>query len=221
MNYLVIAIIALLIWSLIDGYRKGFMKTVFALVSWVIVLVFCNVATPMVADFLMEETSLVDSISGVISEKLNEVIAESGVTEFEDGLPEELKVALLGENGNLEEIIASNGEVVINSTSVVYTIVSVIALILVIVVTRVALLVLDIILGIASKLPIIGSMDKLLGLLCGGVKGLLLSWLVLTVITVLAYTGTNMEWVSYISESQFLSWLQENNFILKMFAVGQ
>lgn len=221
MNYLVIAIIALLIWSIFDGYRKGFMKTVFALVSWILVLVLCNVATPMVTEFLVEETGLVDSISGAISEKLDEVIAESGVTEFEEGLPEELKAALLGENGNLEEIIASNGEMVINSTSIVYTIISVIAFILVVVVTRVAMLVLDVILGIASKLPIIGPMDKLLGLLCGGVKGLLISWLVLAVITVLAYTGTNAEWMVYISESQLLSWLQENNFILKMLVAGQ
>lgn len=221
MNYLVIAIAILFAWCLFEGYKKGFMRGLFGLISWVLVLILCYVATPMVTDLLIEETNIEESITESISAKLNEMIAESGVAELEESLPEELKVALMGEGGNMEEILASNGEMVINSTSIVYTAVSIIALIIVMVVTKILMIVLDAILGIATKLPVIGSIDKLLGLLCGGVKGLLISWIVLTVITVLAYTGTNTELVAYISDSQLLTWLQDNNFILKMFITGQ
>lgn len=221
MNYLVIAIIALLVWGLFDGYRKGFMKTVFALVSWIIVLVLCNVATPMVADFLIEETNIEATISESISTKLSEIVAESGVAELEQNMPEELKTALLGEEGSLEGMIAANGEMMIDSSSIVNVVVGVIAFVLVVVVSRVAMMVIELVLGIAAKLPIIGSVDKLLGLLCGGAKGLLICWIVLAVVSVMAVSGGNAELASYIAESQLLTWIQDNNFILKMFVTGQ
>lgn len=221
MNYLLIVVLLVLAWSLFDGYKKGFMRGVFALLSWIIVLVLCNVATPIVTDFLIEETSIEESISETITEKLNVMIAESGVVEFEQAVPEELKVALLGEEGNMEEILAANGQMVINSSSIVYTIISAVALIIVIVVTRILMVVIDMVLGVASKLPIIGPADKLLGIVCGGAKGLIICWIVLAIITVMALTGTNTELASYITESQLLAWLQDNNFVLKIFTPGQ
>lgn len=217
MNFLVIAVLLILAWSLFDGYKKGFMRGVFALLSWVIVLVVCNVATPMVTDLLIEETSIDESITESISVKLNEMIVESNISEIEEGIPEELRTALLGEEGNMEEILAANGQMVINSTSIVYTVVSIVALVVVVVVTRILVMVVDKVLHIASKLPIIGPADKLLGIACGGAKGMLICWLVLAIVSVMTLTGMNTELATYITESQLLTWMQENNFILKMF----
>ena len=76
-------------------------------------------------------------------------------------------------------------------------------------------------LGIASKLPIIGSVDKLLGVLCGGAKGIILCWIVLAVVPVVAVSSGNAELASYISQSQLLTWMQDNNLFLKMFIAGQ
>lgn len=221
MNYLLIAVLLLLAWNLFDGYRKGFMRTVFSLVSWILVLVVINYATPMVTDFLMEETSIAETVSGALEEKINEVIAESGIEGFEENLPEELKAALSGANGGFEEILNADGEVIINSTSIVYTVVWVIAVILVIIVTRIAMLIIDAILGLASKLPIIGSLDKLLGILCGAANGLLTSWIILAIVPMLTIPGINIDFAACIEQSQLLTWMQQNNFILKMFGEGQ
>lgn len=220
MNYLVIAILALLIWSVFDGYKKGFMRTVFALVSWIVVLVVCNVATPMVTDFLMEETSVAESVGNVLAEKVNEVIAESGVGELEQSLPEEWK-ELLGQNGSLEGLLDVDGTMLVNATSIVHTIVSILAFVLVIVITRILVWVIDKVLGIASKLPIIGSLDKLLGFVCGAAKGILLCWIILAVLSVAVIPNVDINFAMLIQESQLLTWLQENNFILKMFVGGQ
>ena len=221
MNYLLIAVLVLLVWNLFQGYKKGFMKTVFALVSWVIVLMACNIATPMVTDFLMEETEIAVTITQALEEKINEMIAESGVLQMEENIPDELQAALLGEAGGFEEILNSGGEMKVNSTSIVYTLVWIVAVILVIVVTRVALMLIDFVLGIAAKLPIIGSLDKVLGVLFGGAKGLLVCWLLLAVVGVLSITGANADLAAYITQSQFLTWMQDNNFILNMFVAGQ
>lgn len=216
MNWLVIVIIACLVLNVFEGYRTGFMRTVFSLVSWILVLIICNVATPMVTDFLIEETNIEESISMSISGQINQLIAESDIVELEQTIPEELREALLGEGGSLEDILSSNGEAVVEATSIVHTIVSAVGLIIVLIVSRVFLFIVDGVLGIASKLPVIGSMDKILGIACGGIKGVLLCWVILAIVYVLAFTGTNTELANLIAESQLLSWMQENNYILQM-----
>lgn len=76
------------------------------------------------------------------------------------------------------------------------------------------LFIIDKVLGIASKLPIIGSFDKILGIIIGAMKGLLYCWIVLTIITVLALTGTNTSYIELVYESELLTWLYENNLLL-------
>ena len=220
MNYLLIAVLVILGWSLIDGYKKGFMRTVFALVSWIIVLVICYIATPMVTDFLMEETAIAQSVGDSIAEKINEVIAESDIGALEQNIPEELRGLLLGENSSLEEALNLDGSVLVEATSIVRTIVSIIAFVLVVVVTRILVWLVDKVLGLASKLPIIGSLDKLLGFVSGGAKGILLCWIVLAVVSVVAIPNVNIDFSVLIAESQLLTWLQNNNFILKIFVAG-
>ena len=82
--------------------------------------------------------------------------------------------------------------------------------------SRVALVVVNVVLGIASKLPLIGPLDKMFGVVCGTGKGVIWSWILLTVVSIMAITGTNTEWAGYIADSRLLAWLQENNMILNL-----
>lgn len=232
MNILVVLILAIVLFSVLAGYKNGFLKTAFSLVSWIVVLVICNVATPMVTQMLIEKTDIEITIQAALDAKIDEVIsnalAESGVSELPDVLangvsleiPEELQVALPEElknmlqNGNPElDGVTHN---VIDTAAIVESVVGIIALLIVLVFSRVAIMVVNIVLGIASKLPLIGPLDKILGLACGAGKGLIWSWIVLAIVSVLALTGVNTEWAGYIAESQILTWLQENNVILNL-----
>jgi len=58
MNILVVLILAIVLFSVLAGYKNGFLKTAFSLVSWIVVLVICNVATPMVTQMLIEKTDI-------------------------------------------------------------------------------------------------------------------------------------------------------------------
>ena len=216
MNILVVIIFAVFLLSIFVGYKNGFLKTVFSLVAWMIALVVCNVATPLVADFLMEKTTIAMDVQIVIEEKINEVLAQtidvSEIGAINAAIPEELKGLLFGEEETFGDSI-SVGQV-FDVAPLVESVMSIIAFLIVIVVTRVGLLVVELVLGIASKLPLIGPLDKLLGLVCGAGKGLIWCWVILAVISVLALTGTSTEWAAYISESELLTWLQENNVLL-------
>ena len=216
MNILVIIILGVFLLSLFAGYKNGFLKTVFSLISWIIALVVCNVATPLVADFLIEKTTIATDVQIVIEEKINEVLAQTiDTTEIgaiDAAIPEELKGLLFGEEESFGDSISV--ENMFNVTPLVESVMSIIAFLIVIVVIRIALLIVELVLGIASKLPLIGPLDKMLGFVCGAGKGLIWCWVILAVISVLALTGTNTEWAAYIAESELLTWLQENNILL-------
>lgn len=221
MNGLLIAILTICILSMYSGYKKGFLKTAFSLVSWIIVLFLCNYTTPIIANFLLEETQIESVIQQMVDEKtaqaLNEMFETSEIGELESALPEELKVALLGEHQSIQDVILNGGffDTAYLANQIINTISFVIALILI----RVLVTIVERAISLVSKLPLIGDFDKLLGFLIGIGKGVLYSWALLTAVTVLALAGINMQLVTLISESQFLTWLQKNNIILN-FIVG-
>jgi len=218
MNILLIIVLAVFALSVFCGYKKGFLKTAFELVSWVLVLLLCNYATPIVTNILIEKTDIEVMVQTTIDAKIGEVITEtletSGVAELEAALPAELKTALLGENGSLKDVVA-NGEA-LDTTSLVNGIVGILGFVITVIVLRFAMVVVEIVLAIIGKLPLIGPLDKILGLGCGAVKGVILCWVVLAVVSVLALTGVNTEFAAYISQSELLTWLQDNNLLLNL-----
>jgi len=230
MNILVLVILAVLLVSIFAGYKNGFLKTVLSLVSWLVVLVACYVATPMVADFLIQNTEIETTIQGILDAKIDEMIQEAmeeaGLSELQEvipedmekiELPEELQAALPEE---LRELFSDNEDEMeaelVDTAAIAEKVVEIISLLLVLVFTRCALLIVNVVLGIASKLPLIGPLDRILGLACGAGKGVVFTWIILTVVSVLALTGVNTEWAGYIAESELLTWLQNNNVILNL-----
>lgn len=218
MNILTIIILAVLVLSVFSGYKKGFLKTAFSLVSWIVVLVLCNFATPIVTDMLIENTDIEVVVQTTVDTKINEVINEtletSDLAELEAALPAELKTALLGENGSLQEVVA-NGTA-LDTTALVNGIVGILGFVITVIILRLAMVVVEVVLNIVAKLPLIGPMDKLLGLACGAGKGIILCWVILAIVSVLALTGVNTELATYISQSELLTWLQDNNVLLNL-----
>lgn len=216
MNILTIIILAVLVLSVFSGYKKGFLKTAFSLVSWIVVLVLCNFATPIVTDMLIENTDIEVVVQTTVDTKINEVINEtletSDLAELEAALPAELKTALLGENGSLQEVVA-NGTA-LDTTALVNGIVGILGFVITVIILRLAMVVVEVVLNIVAKLPLIGPMDKLLGLACGAGKGIILCWVILAIVSVLALTGVNTAFATYISQSELLTWLQDNNVLL-------
>lgn len=218
MNILTIIILVVFALCVFSGFKKGFLKTAFSLVSWILVLVLCEFATPIVTDILIEKTDVEVMVQATVDAKIGEVIAgaieSSGVAELEATLPAELKTVLLGENGSLQDAVA-NG-VKLDTSALINGIVGILGFVVTLILLRIAMVVVEVVLGIVAKLPLIGPMDKLLGIGCGAAKGLIWCWVILAVVSVLALTGVNTEYATYISQSELLTWLQDNNVLLNL-----
>ena len=220
MNILLIVILAVFAVCVFSGYKKGFLKTAFSLVSWILVLVLCKFATPIVTDLLIEYTDVevvvYGTVDGKVTEAVEQALQNNGVSELEAALPADLKNMLLGENESIADALLNSGS--LDVTPVVNGIVGILGFVVTVIVLRIAMVVVEILLNVVSKLPLIGPMDKFLGIGCGAVKGIIWCWVILAVVSILALTGANTEFAAYISESEILTWLQNNNLLLNLIA---
>lgn len=216
MNILTIIILAVFALCVFSGFKKGFLKTAFSLVSWILVLVLCNFATPIVTDLLIQNTDIevvvYETVDAKVKEAVEDAVQNQGVSELEAALPAELKEMLLGDNESIADALM--GAASLDVTPVVDGIVGILGFVVTVILLRIAMVIVELALGIVAKLPLIGPMDKLLGVACGAGKGLIWCWVILAVVATLALTGTNTELAGYISQSEILTWLQDNNLIL-------
>ena len=218
MNILTIIILAVFALCVFSGFSKGFLKTAFSLVSWIIVLVLCDFATPIVTDMLVQNTDIEivvqQTIEAKVMDALEQVVENSNISELEATLPAGLKDLLLGEYETLPELLMNTTS--LDLTPVVDGIIGIIGFVVTVILLRIAMVIAEFALGIVSKLPLIGPMDKLLGIACGAGKGLIWCWIILAVVSVLALTGVNTDFAAYISQSEILTWLQDNNLLLNV-----
>ncbi|MBQ3559302.1 MAG: CvpA family protein [Agathobacter sp.] len=217
MNILLIIVLAVFAIFVFKGYKKGFLKTAFSLVSWILILILCNFATPMVTAALIEHTPIDEAVQTTVDAKVGEIIAEtlesSSIAELEATLPAELKALILGENESLQDVIANGA---LDTSVLVSGVVNIFGFIVTVIVLRVIMSLIEIVLTIVGKLPLIGPLDKLLGLACGAGEGLIWCWLLLAAVSLMALTGVNTEFAAYISQSELLTWLQDNNLLLNL-----
>lgn len=220
MNILLIILLAVFAVCVVSGYKKGFLKTAFSLVSWILVLVLCKFATPIVTDLLIQHTDVevvvYETVDDKVSEAVEQALQNNGVSEIEAALPAGLKNMLLGENESIADALLNSGT--LDVTPVVNGIVGILGFVVTVIILRIAMVVVEFLLGVVSKLPLIGPMDKFLGIGCGAVKGIIWCWVILAVVSILALTGANTEFAAYILESEILTWLQNNNLLLNLIA---
>jgi hypothetical protein len=157
-----------------------------------------------------------ETVDGKVKDAVEEALQNKGVSEIEAALPAELKNLLLGENESIADALMGSGA--LDVTPVVDGIVGILGFVVTVIILRIAMVIVEFLLGVVSKLPLIGPMDKFLGIGCGAVKGLIWCWVILAVVSILALTGANTEFAAYISQSEILTWLQNNNLLLNLIA---
>ena len=76
MNWLLIIIVLLLALCVVNGYRKGFLRMMYSMVSWVIMFALVTWATPYINTFLMDNTSIYQTIAVYCEQQIREKTAK-------------------------------------------------------------------------------------------------------------------------------------------------
>lgn len=227
MNWVLILVLLTLIFSVIEGYRKGLLRIVYSLVSWILVLVFVSWATPYMNQYLLENTSIYERVAAhceeVVRQSANERTEAAtdekkselmnlgvnvpnsvieGILQNTSGVADDF----LEESGIYDQIAAGLANFVVEGIS--FVIALVLAWILVHIISQ--------ILGIVSHIPILKGVNRFLGLFAGAVHGMLIVWIAFYMIALCSTGEVGKALISYIYENQFLTFLYENNLVLTL-----
>lgn len=226
MNTLTVIVLLVLAVFAINGYIRGFVKTLASMFLFVLAAVLVYYATPYVSSFLSTATPL----HSIVEKKCGEFLAgndeEQKMQEMsrqeqdewidELPLPEILKEQLRDNNNSYiyENLMADTfgqyfaryfADLILNILSYVITFVFV-TLIL-----RMMVMTLDII----TRLPVLKGANRMMGLLLGAVQGVAVLWLAFLVLTVFAHTESGGKLMTMVNESPFLSMMYNMNLFLK------
>lgn len=233
MNWVLISVLAILVISIIRGYRKGFLRIAYSLVAWILMMAFTSWLTPYISDFLVENTGVYTTIEQNceqrLREKANEKVEEQTqetkeevsasdsemkklLSEFGIALPDSVgeKVCeniagtageLLEQSGVYESIAKGMADFILNGISFF------LALLLAILISRV----IERCLALFSRIPILGGINRLLGLFAGAVYGMCLICLAFYLIAICSSSEFGKFAYSYIQENGMLLYLYENN----------
>ncbi len=244
MNWVLILLVLILAWNIAWGYHTGFLRVVYSLGKWILIIAILIWMTPIVANLLTHETKLPATIEKRVEEhikakgeeavknqadsqtkKLKEETSQSDKDSGEEVnslvalgimLPDavveqipdlgELAQQSLEESGIYDKLTKKITEMAI------YGIAGIAVLIIAFVVCHVVVTIFKVI----EKLPGIRQVNHGLGIAAGGVKGMVLIWLLLALLALEVGSTAGQFMIPYIYESPVLEWLYENNLILNI-----
>ena len=192
MNWLLILVVLLVAGNIVWGFFRGFLRVVYSMAAWILILFFVTFATPYVADWMTEHTGLDTRIEKNCKEKLQNAVAGEEKSTEEQNTQEQKDLSGLGMKlpANVWNQIGDTHKLADGwmEQSGLYNTV--------------------------AKLPVIGEVNHMLGGIAGLIKGLLLVWLVFAFAAMGAATEAGSVVIDAVYQSEILQWLYENNLIL-------
>ena len=221
MNWVLMLVLLVLVCCAIYGYTKGFLRIVFSLVAWVIVLVFVSWATPHVSQWIQENTTIYEKIEAACEESVRRAaqgkMEEGAVEQYGEAgelgldLPESVMAQIVsGASGAADTVLAETGVYAGIAQSLAGFIVPVLIL------SWILVHVISALLGIVSHIPILKGVNRFTGMLAGLMEGLLIVWIAFYIVALCSTGETGRVIVSYINQSAFLKELYENNILLSL-----
>ncbi|MCL2752532.1 MAG: CvpA family protein [Defluviitaleaceae bacterium] len=223
MNWLDILVILIMAACILGGMWRGFIRAILGFTSFIIAIFLTNLLYPSLGRFLRGIDGLYASMSTSISRMLNlEGRFEQGIhgtyTQFIENLPLPAAVRDTLLQNYSDQTVAES----LNATGVVDYIsgflaglaINIIAIVVVFVLVLIGLAVLSRSLNLVAKLPVIRTLNKLLGAAVGAVFGLLLTWLVLGIVVVYFSANSATDMQALLEASVIARPINEANFML-------
>lgn len=197
MNWLLIATIAIVAWSMVSGYMKGLIRIVYSFVSWIMVMCGSVFAAPYLREYIEKNTQINEMIYEQVNKSVegNDILTNSGY---------EMVDMLLGKTGIYKELSYEITQVIMNAMSF-FAVMAMLGIIF--------LFIGRMIWGV-EKLPIIGVANRMAGTAVGFARGMIMVWLLFSIITIAGTSKMGMKLIPYIKESVLLNIIYEYNPIL-------
>lgn len=210
-------VIGIIFLSTFLGYKKGLIGVAFKIASFIIAIIITLILFKPISNFIINNTEFAQTIENTIVQKLSTAEIENGQIKQENSdLPEVIVNYInVGLQNTVNE--AKDSIVKIVARNLAETIVEIIVIIGLFIITRLLLLFAKAILEAISEIPIIKQFNKAGGILYGILRGLLLIYLMLAIISLILPMLDKTSILNIINNSILTKVLYNNNIILMIF----
>ena len=205
-----IIILLVLILATYFGYRKGFLKTFTGVISIILSFVIAMTFSAQIENYI-KTTPVYDSICKNIEKNISkettndtEEYNTSKLNMPRDMIEKIKEDAIEKKQDVTNSIVEGIGNVAVKIFSVI----------LIFVLVRLFIMLLLSGFGIIKKLPFIGWFDRILGGLFGFLRGFLIVYLLLAIVSVFASFNTQNTFVNVVKQSEFAKVMYNNNVFL-------
>ena len=232
MNELLIAVGVIFLICLIVGFVRGFIKIVASLAVTIATIILVMFLSPYVSNAILEHTPLEKKVQEYCAGLLTSEEQEpASAEEFrENDYTREEQISMIeGAKlpGVFQKLLLDNNNSEIYETLGVKTfgdyicryfaklIADILGFLLTFLVLTIVARIVVYVFGFIEKLPIIGGFNRVAGGALGLVTGLIFVWVLFVAITLLYRTDFGMNCFKNIEESQILTFLYDNNLLMK------
>ena len=198
-----IIILVFILLSAIGGYRKGLISLGIHLFAFVLALLISFVLYRPIGNIIINTTQVDETIQATIQKNAETMVNTKG---FENDLTKSLVES--AENGMLPEV----------SKELAYNIVYLGTMIVLFLVLRVCLMLVNTVANAISKLPVLDQVNKLGGAAYGVVRGIIITYAVLLIISLVIAINPTTKLAQMINDTYLAKTMMENN-ILNVFFV--
>ena len=201
-------IVIVLIFTAVQGYRHGFVRTFLHTVGWILAVVLGFVWYPHVMGFLKEKTRFYTAVHSKIAERIAEN-ASTATDSAMTGIPEVIR-------GLLDKAVNSATSAIATSisdtlTGLLFNIIGFLAVALLI---KLVLLIFTSLFSKEKNGGLIGGIDGLFGLFAGALKGIIIVYILLALMVPVANLSGSSFLMDQINASALGIYLYDNNLIL-------
>lgn len=218
--------IAILILSCLRGYRRGLIREVVSLICVVLSIVLVWFINPYVNNYIRENTSIYETIQqncskfaeekGIKAQTVTEESQENAISDLDfpdllsGGLTENNNSSVyqyLSVNTFSDYVVGYLAQIVVNGIS--FLISFILATLFIRCITWAT--------NLIAGLPVIRGVNKIAGGLLGGVKFVIMIWILFLVFTVLCNTKLGDTALKLIMQDPLLNYLYDKDILIKIF----
>lgn len=221
MNIVFIAAVCILVFGMLNGLRKGLIRTVFSTFIIFAALAIAAYGSSYAAKFL-KTTPLYNTVHTQIEGVINNEI-QAGTDEVTGQIdainnlpfPESIKKGLIeNNNSKIYEALGIDEFAAYIADYISMVIMKAIAFAALFFLAFIILKIIELCLSAVASLPVLNGLNRAGGFIFGLVNGLMTIWFFFIIITIFAGTSWGMEIFRQINDSVLLSFIYNNNYLM-------
>lgn len=204
MAVLDIIIIVLILVSTFLGYKKGLVSLGIHLVAFVLALIISFVLYRPIGNIIINATQIDENIQETIEKNVEQIVANEGNSGSKDNITNQI-------------IEIAKGEMLPQATKEIsYNIVYGATMIILFLILRICLMLINSIANAIAKLPILGQVNQIGGAIYGVLRGVIVTYFVLLIISLIIVVNPQNSLGKMIEETYLTKTMMNNN-ILNVF----